>query len=541
MHRLLTGAGGDLRSRAARCGIPLLVIAASLGLGVWTFDSKLSLSGDNAAFIIQARSLAQGQGLSHINSPEPRPSTQVPLGFPLLLAPLAWAFPDDWVPMKYLVLALFAPGMGVLYQLARERMGVVPSLAVVAWSVMAGKSYLTHGEAGEVFGPTLLHYAHQVMSEIPFLTLSLLALWLVDRGVKRDGIRDNGWLLGGMACTIWAYYVRTAGISLAAALAAHLILRRDYRRCLLFVGAALACWLPWTLRNQAVGGGGVYLKQLFMVNPYRPEQGWLDLPGLLERMVTHSDRYLKAWPETLIPSFGGTDTVLHPAPLLLIVLAVAATVLCIRRGEHLLLLYAAFYMGMVLLWPWLGERFLVPILPVVVLLGIWTVLQVRDLLASMGRAGHLAGRLAVWGCLAAWLIAHAGGVIRLADYAADDYPPNWQGYYRAGEWLESNTPEDAIVLCRKGSWMHVVSGRKTIGFPFDEPAAVLAHMEREGVDYVVVESLGYRQTHAYLVPAIHEYGNRFQVVWFDHAVPTTDGLVQTDGFAVVLRFLPPTP
>ncbi len=93
VHRLLTGAGGgDLRRRAACCGIPLLVIAASLGLGVWTFDSKLSLSGDNAAFIIQARSLAQGQGLSHINSPDPRPSTQVPFGFPLLLAPLAWAF-----------------------------------------------------------------------------------------------------------------------------------------------------------------------------------------------------------------------------------------------------------------------------------------------------------------------------------------------------------------------------------------------------------------------------------------------------------------
>ena len=515
---------------AARRGIPLLVIAASLVLGTWTFDSKLSLSGDNAEYIILARSLAQGEGLSYIHSSEPRSATKFPFGFPLLLAPLAWAFPDDWVPMKYPILALFALGMGVLYQMARERVGAGPALAVVALSLLAGKSYLTHGEAGVTFGPMLLHSAHQVTSEIPYLTFSLLALWLVDRGVGREGLRGNGWLLGGLGCTIWACFIRTAGIALAAAVASHLLLRRDYRRCLLFVGAALLCWLPWTLRNQAVGGGGVYLKQLFMVNPYHPEQGWLDLSGFLHRFAGNVDRYLRGWPEVLVPSFGGTDTLFHPAPLLLVVVAATVTVLSIRRGERLLLLYTAFFMGMVLLWFWPGERFLVPVLPVVILLGVWTVLQVRDRLAATGRPGRVAGRLAVWGCLAAWFIAHAGGVRGLADYADDNYPPNWQRYYQAGEWLRTNTPEEAIVACRKGFWMHVVSGRRTTGFPFDEPAAVLAHLEREGVDYVVVESLGYRQTHEYLVPAIHEYGDRFRMLWYDRDVPTC-----------VMRVLPPTP
>ncbi len=506
------------------------MIAASLVLGVWTFDSKLSLSGDNAEYIILARSMAQGEGLTYIHSPEPGPATRFPFGFPLLLAPLAWAFPEDWVPMKYLVLALFSLGMGVLYQLARERMGVEPALAVVAMSLMAGRSYLTHGEAGVTFGPILLHYAHQVMSEIPYLTFSLLALWLVDRGVRREGIRRNGWLLGGFACTIWACFIRTAGIALAAAVAAHLLLRREYRRSLLFLGAALVCWLPWTLRNHAVGGGSVYLKQLFMVDPYRPGQGWLDPHGLLERFIGQVDRYLRGWPEVLVPSLSGTDTVLHPAPLLLIALAAAMTVLCIRRGEHLLLLYVAFFMGMLLLWAWPGDRFLVPLLPVVVLLGVWTVLQASTDCRRWGGAAKHGGRLVVWGCLAAWFIAHAGGVKRLSDYADDDYPPNWQGYYQAGKWLEANSPEEAVVLCRKGFWMHIVSGRRTIGFPFAEPAAMLAHIEREGADYVVLESLGSRRTRAYLVPTVREYEDRFQVLWYDQAIRT-----------VVMRVLPPTP
>ena len=178
-------------------------------------------------------------------------------------------------------------------------------------------------------------------------------------------------------------------------------------------------------------------------------------------------------------------------------------------------------MGIVLLWPWPGDRFLVPIVPVLVLLGVWAVLQIRDRLAG----GHV-GRLVVWGCFLVCVSGQIGGVKRLVDYAAADYPPPWLRYYQAGQWLKANAPEDAIVLCRKGYWMYIVSGRRCVGFPFDEPAKVLAHMEREKVDYVVLESLGFPQTGQYLYPAIKEYESRFQVVWHDPVVPT-----------FVLRFL----
>ena len=43
-------------------------------LGLWTFDSKLSLSGDNAEFITLARSLVEGQGLQYLNLPDPVPA-----------------------------------------------------------------------------------------------------------------------------------------------------------------------------------------------------------------------------------------------------------------------------------------------------------------------------------------------------------------------------------------------------------------------------------------------------------------------------------
>ena len=57
--------------------VPAAVSLLTLCLGVWTFDAKLSLSGDNTEFITLARSVAQGDGLSYINQPAPRPATAI--------------------------------------------------------------------------------------------------------------------------------------------------------------------------------------------------------------------------------------------------------------------------------------------------------------------------------------------------------------------------------------------------------------------------------------------------------------------------------
>ena len=210
---------------------------------------------------------------------------------------------------------------------------------------------------------------------------------------------------------------------------------------------------------------------------------------------------------------------------MLILLAVAATVFCVKRGENLLLLvYAAFFLGVVLLWPWPGDRFLIPIVPVLVFLAVWVVLKTQDILVAKG--GAAVSQVLVWGLLCICLVGQVGGVKRLADYAEADYPPQWSRYYQAGLWLKANTSEDAIVLCRKGYWMYIVSGRRCIGFPFEEPAQVLEYMEREQADYVVLESLGFPQTVQYLVPAVNEYSDRFEALWQDQTVPT-----------YVLRFL----
>jgi len=499
-----------------RYGIPLAILIASLLLGAWTFDPKLSISGDNTEFIILARSMAEGKGLTYINAPDLTPATKYPFGFPLLLAPLERLFPGQWVPMKWLVVVLLSLGMPIFYWLIRERLNVVPALAATIFCLTAGRTLQNSG-------PLLLDYGHQVMSEIPYMTFSLFALLLVEKGVRTPGIVRNYRFIGGFLITMWACYIRSIGLVLVAAVATYLFVRRDWRRALAFSSAALLTWLPWHLRNRAVGGGSSYFRQLLMVNPYRPEQGFLDFSSLIERLFDNANFYLSFYlPVNLWPWTEGYPNVLNPLSPLVVVLMVYAAVLCLRRRQDLLLfIYSAFYLGTVLVWPWIGDRFLAPIVP---MLAFFLVRLSLDAAARLERLkAGVVGLLLCWALFFSILFGNINSARHLAglgrgDYA--DYLSAWRNYQDAGEWLRENTSTGSIVVCRKGLWMYIVSGRRCIGFPFDAPEKVISHMEREKVDFVVVESLGFPQTMRFLLPTIARYPERFLVLWQKKDPPT---------------------
>ncbi|MDA0335493.1 MAG: glycosyltransferase family 39 protein [bacterium] len=508
-----------LTHRHARWGAPLAAALAALLISVWTFDAKLGISGDNTEFVTLARSLAHGDGLTYTNLPEPRPATKYPFGFPLMLAPLAaifdgWSGPGsgtpDWVAMKWLVVCSLAAGMGAFHLLAR---GVAGDLVAVAATALA------------VTNPLTVSYGHQVMSEVPYLAPSLLALWCLHRGIEAEGWRHNRWLWTGVAAAIAAYYIRSVGLVLIGAPIALLLLRRDWQRAALIGGVSFAAILPWSLRNSAVGGGGVYFKQLVQVNPYFPDQGLLDAAGLWERITDHLQFYLaQGLTQTLWPSFEPTGAAFTPAAAVMLALLGGFAWRSVQQGRHLLLLiYASFFLGTVLLWPWPGDRFILPLVPVLLLAGVITVADAVHWLRAKG-AGPTAYVLAVvllglglhgnvFGRTSHQPVRQPTSLVQYARASQADYLPEWRNYFEAGLWLRANTPQDAIVTCRKAFWMHVISGRRTFVYAFAEPQQVMADLDAKGADYAVVEQLGYAHTPRFLVPALQWASDRCPILW----------------------------
>jgi hypothetical protein len=504
---LVARADGWLAHRHARWGAPLAAALIALLIGSWAFDAKLSLSGDNTEFVTLARSLADGGGLTYTNLPEPRPATKYPFGFPLLLAPVAaayggWSGPGsgtpDWVAMKWLVVLTFAAGMAAFHLLARQHAGRVAAVAATAVALT---------------NPLTVSYASQVMSEVPYLLPSLLALWCLHRSIEQPGWKDNRWLWAGIGLAVASYYVRSVGITLLGAPVALLLWRRDWTRAGLLAGTSVAALLPWSLRNSAAGGGGVYLKQLVQVNPYFPEQGLLDAGGLWGRFLGQVHFYLSdGLTRTLWPTFEATGRALTPHSAVLLLLLIGFLVRAVQTGRHRLLgIYGVFFLGTVLLWPWPGDRFVLPLVPVIYLACTIAVTEGLGWLRAKG-AGPTA---LVLGVVVAGLAlqANARGLVDVKRQSEWDYRPEWRNYFEAGLWLRANSPEEAVVTCRKAFWMHVVSGRRTFVYAFKEPADVVADLDAKGADYAVVEQLGYSHTPRFLVPALQSDPERFPILW----------------------------
>jgi hypothetical protein len=189
---------------------------------------------------------------------------------------------------------------------------------------------------------------------------------------------DRRWYLLAGGAALLAYLTRSAGLPLVLALLGVLSLRRAY-----FAGAFLAVpfallsgW--WFLRARSGAGDGAYQSEFWMVNPYEPELGaigWMDLPFRV-------GENLRIYLSNVLPAqwwSGSSEVAALIVGLLLAGAALWGYILRIRArplggAELFLLLYA----GIILLWPsvWSGERFLIPLLPILLLLageGLWGV------------------------------------------------------------------------------------------------------------------------------------------------------------------------
>ncbi|MXX14948.1 MAG: hypothetical protein F4Z86_16125 [Gemmatimonadetes bacterium] len=470
--------------------LPALGLCGLL-MGILLFDANLSLTGDNAQFINLGRSLADGYGLSETIEGEPIPHTKYPFGFPLLLAITHILFPDSLIALKSLVVLLYAISVPLTYLLIRRFAS--PPMAL-------GTSALC------LASPLLLDYSHQVMSEIPFLLFSLIALLLIHRAHKSDTLSA---LAPAIIAIIAAYYIRSAGIILIGTGIIFFALHKKWKEAgLIAIGSVLLA-LPYQIRNASLGGTP-YIEQLLSINPYRPEEGMLTFTALIERILANLELYSQlVIPYILLPFSIDTDSFVGVGLFFSALILYALIVGLIKR--HLLIVYLTCYLGLYILWPdtWSDTRFLVPAIPILFYAILTTMDELLRLLArALKKTASRAGTVL-------FFLFLLGSNIYETNYLAERIgwlPPNWDTYFAAAEWIKDNTDPDVKIACRKPYLMNAIANRKATGYAWKTPDEVIAEFEQKNIDIVVIDQIGYQSTPEFLVPAVQAHENRFKII-----------------------------
>ncbi len=526
-----------LPPRTLWIGAVLVAILAAVS----TFDPKLYINGDNVDYMLLARRILEG---------EIWPEGRFPPLFPALLAGVQGLFGESLIPQKLLVMLFHAGSVWMLGRLISRRAGG----GTGPWLLLAAATLIP-----------VIEFSHYVMSEIPYFFFLLGSLDAADRilvdrnlhlhprgapesragGPVPSGTTGNQLVSKGVSVTavelaLWlaaAFYIRSAGITIAAGVLISLLMTRKWRQLFVTTSVLIVLMIPWIIRSATQPGGSAYIQQILLVNPLYPEFGTVTPEYLWGRVRDNAIFYFREQiPCLLLPAMYRSTysrpeirDAVYPLwiALPLLIPLVVGMARGLRRIDPMAWVVAA-SLGLTLLWPWIwrGSRFLVPVLPLMLVYW-WSgwrpwktpvkhpaARRVRKQPAT-GPVGE-AARVGGWIRAAVLAVILLLGMRNLILYAEETrrHPPEWDHYFIALEWIRDNTPRDAVVIDRKPGFVELVARREASSFPREEdPARMLEFFTQRGADYVVLPSLPIDDIPRFLVPAVAESRPHFEVVF----------------------------
>ena len=472
-----------------------LAVAVHVVLALASATPGMHTGGDNAAYLALANSLATDGTYSEVWHPGSPPHTKYPPLYPGVLALLILLGAKTWGAFKGVSLVFTALATAFCF-LWVERMRGPRAATVVA---------LLFGIA-----PAVLYSARWILSEPLFMACTLAALWLL---TPRTGALSSRDLTLGVVLATAAYFSRSAGLPLVVAVAAWLGLGRRWKPLAVCAVAFAAVTLPWQRRS--VGG---YVSELWMANPYDADMGTAGPADLVRRVADNLAGYTLDYVPAGLTGMSGAL-----AATFGVLLAVAALVgwfRRLRRGPGVAEIFFVLYAGLILLWPavWSGDRFALPLFPLVVLYAGETVapLAGRALRRPVWAVGAVVGFTFLLPAGNSWL-----GQVDLANRCRIPvatfgpmgcYGSNIREFQAMALWTRDGLPDGSVVFSRKPRIFHVFSGHASVVYPFTEDTnSLFVHADSLGAGYLVVgnwDSTG----PAYVHPVISAHPERFCVV-----------------------------
>lgn len=479
----------------------ILLVTAVVFTGVYSsiFDKKLDLNGDNAQYYILGKALATGEGYVNNNTIQKLPNNHFPPGYPVIISGIIKVFGDSTTTLKIAngVLLLFT--LIVLYFLVKH-ISKRESTAIIVMVLVVLNSHL-------------LRYSTIMMTEISFLFFSTITILAFTKVNYNKPMWQDVYLYLVIAMMTISFYIRTSGIALAAGIILFLLITRRWKHAVVITLALMLLAFPWQLRNQKIGGSS-YIKQLKMINPYRPELGSAGFGDYLSRIGHNVTRYLtKEIPQATVsitkPNYRQAASVSQWVYGIAFFMLIIFGVLNLKKYKLLILTYLAGTLTILSLWPdvWVGTRFLLPTVPFL-LIGLVNGLQ--EILSRITPLPII--KYVIWLPILISILL-VPNIKKLRHDANTEPKPAWANYYNLAKWVEENLETSAIIACRKPAMFYLYSNCYTVNYKYTEDEQDLINdLYNKQVDYVVMEQLGYSSTSRYLYPVIQNNPKRFELV-----------------------------
>ena len=199
------------------------------------FDKKVALLGDNAAYYIFGKALANGDGYVNANIISKPQASQFPPGYPAFMATVMKVFNDKITTLKTANGFLLFLSLVILFFFFRNISKNIHLSFILS--------------AGVMFNMHLLQYSSMMISEIPFLFISSLSLWLLTLVKFEKKPWTDPWFLMMILAAAGSYYVRGQGLAVFAGIFLFLAIDRKWIHLATSSVGYFLLLLPWQIRS----------------------------------------------------------------------------------------------------------------------------------------------------------------------------------------------------------------------------------------------------------------------------------------------------
>lgn len=519
------------------------------------FDKKVHLGGDNAGYYIYGKSIAKGEGYRAIHTKDKVKANHFPPGYPALIAVVMKTFSGKVTTIKAANGFFMWAALIALFFLFRALTKNI-HLSFIACLLAA---YNFH----------LLEYSTIMMSEIPFVLFSALSLLLFIYIDFTKPFYRNWQFLLFILILVFAFYVRTLGVSLVISFTLILLFQKHWKYAGALVVGFLLLVSPWQIRSQSLGGNS-YVNQLLMKNPYRPEMGPMEISDWPQRFAMNAKRYfaleiyngvlpfenidykqcvaqlkIEADTEETADSTAKAQAIAFEKLTLeekeksaaergmagskveistndyiltvMLLLLMAFGLFRLKDYWILIGLYLAGTFGILFLWPeaWFGIRFMLPLVPILIMLALNGLVQLPIITTDLLKRKPI-WILSIVLPFAVFMTLHGDyekRVVELENRAKGVYISKFKNYFDIATWANKSIPRDAVVSCRKPQLFYLYADRWVTGFKNTlDQEELIEGLKDDEVTHVVLDQLGYASTSRYLYPAIKKYPGKFKVI-----------------------------
>jgi hypothetical protein len=498
-----------------------IFIIVQLALLAWQFTPDLSTNGDDARYYLLGKALHDGKGFHQIQHPTNPVETTYPIVFPLLLS----------------FVHVFS-GSILLAKIVQSILGSLVTLLVFYLFRIYSKNLLLPLVALCAMCATLAQFSTSLMSEIPYLFFSLLALYLYEQSVQRPKNRWLFWLT--IVLSVFPMHCRSVGLAFSGSWLLANLLTKRYRY---MVAHAIVLAVTIVLFHLATTWDNGYLIQIVQRNTYNPEAGLVTAGEMVQRIMQNIQAYgsyiLQRSLVPLLPQTSKGVSAIITAACLISVLA--GWVRSLFGPMKFLSLYVFMYFGIFLMWQtqWSSERFVAGVIPFLYFFFLFG-LEGFIGLAFGGQGAHSAPfkqrlktlamapeqkagvrQVFIWAAAILIIIANVSFQTSFAR-KTQEFGGDWKNFYSCADWIRTNTPPDAVVMNRKVELFYIRSKHSGVMYPYSRDVnKIMKEIDSSKVEYVIFDNFAWTgTTREYLYPAINNFQDRFQMVYALNNPPT---------------------